>query len=107
MREESLGLQKLQGTAQCIVLEWGESNSHTGLELPAGPAGAPGRLRWGFGKSGRRRCRPLSLVWGKAATQWPTGALQPRGAWARIARLQLRQNLSLLLLAAPGRRRSQ
>ena len=107
MREEWLGLQKLQGTAQCIMLGWGESDSHTGLELPAGPAGAPGRVRGGFEKPGRRRCRPLRLVWGKAATQWSIGALQLSGAWARIARLQLRQNLSPLLLEAPGRRRSQ
>ena len=68
MKEEWLGLQSLQGRAQCGVLGWGESHGHTGLELPAGVAGAPGRVKWGFGEPGRRQPRPLSLGGGKAAT---------------------------------------
>ena len=83
MREEWLGLQKLQGRAKCILLACGEVDSHMGLELPAGAAGVPGGVRWGFGKSCGRSCRPLSLVWGKAATQCPVGVLQLSCAWGR------------------------
>ena len=105
MREEWLGLQKLQGRVKCILLECREVDSHTGLELPAGAAEVPGWGRWGLGKPCGRSCRPLSLVRGKAATQCPVGVLQLSCAWDRQTPVET--ELVADLLEAPGRWRSQ
>lgn len=101
--KEWLGLQKLQGKVKCILLECGEVDSHTGLELPAGAAESQlGEM--GLEGSPAGSCRPLSLVQGRPAAV-SSGVLQLSCAWDRQTPVET--ELVPDPLEAPGRWRGQ
>lgn len=79
-------MQQLQGREHCSVLGWGKPPGLRVIQKPHWSGAASWCLslkqsRWGFGKPGKRGLSLLSLVWGKAALQWPIRALHPSCAW--------------------------